>query len=68
MLPEDENFRIAEQSRDPRQRSLRVEYDVTAARLLKLLWLMLAAGGLPALFVVRRAPASRQAGAQGVSS
>jgi hypothetical protein len=54
LLPEDEDFRIAEQSRDPRQHSLRVEYDVTAAWPLKLLWLMLAAAGLPALFVVRR--------------
>lgn len=54
LLPEDGDVGVVNQSRDPRQQGIRIEYNVGPRWPAQLLWLLLGAAGLSTLMVVRR--------------
>lgn len=54
LLPRDDDVGVVAQTRDPRQQTVRVEYNVGPRWPAQLLWLVLGAVGLTTLMVLRR--------------
>lgn len=54
LLPQDRAVDVAEQRRDPRQQTVRIEYNVGSRWLAQLLWLLLGAAAPAMLIVLRR--------------
>jgi hypothetical protein len=59
LVPGDRSISVAGQSRDPRQREIRVEYDIGSERPLRTAWLLAAGCVLGALVVSRRGGKNR---------
>jgi len=53
LMPDDDGVEVVAQTRDPRQRELRVEYDVGPRWPSQLLWLLLGTAGLATLIIFR---------------
>jgi hypothetical protein len=55
LLPDDDAVRVVAQRRDPRQQSVRIEYEVGRQWPARMLWLLFGGVGLSVLIVFRRA-------------
>jgi hypothetical protein len=55
LMPDDRDVGVVAQTRDPRQREIRIEYDVRPRWSARLLWLVLGAAALSTLIVRRKA-------------
>jgi hypothetical protein len=55
LIPEDRDVGVVNQSRDPRQQGVRIEYNIGPGWPAQLLWLVLGVAGLSTLMVLRRA-------------